>query len=569
MDIIKASLSFARTVRNVSRLKEIVMIFGRHGFDEFITRGMTSKIPNFALSKEKISLKEELQSKEKKDWPEVIGSRLRLCFEELGPAFIKFGQLLSSREDIFDENFIKEMKKLRDKVRSVEFSKVKDSVECSLGKKINDIFISIDENPIGTASIGTVYKGVLKSGEHVVIKVKRPGIDKLIETDFSIILFLVGQLEKVSEEVKYLGLSRIVKSFATALENELNFNIEAINLSNFAENLKNYPENELYKVPKLYSEFTRENILVTEFFDGIAFSSDEMIKPHLKEIRDKLDVGAALFFKTFLMDGFFHADLHGGNFFLLKDGNIGIIDFGLMGRLSKKGRQNFLAMIYAIVNFDYENLIYEFLEVAEYEKMPDVQLLVNDVKDSLSPYVGLTVQQTNFSKVLHSVISTLKKHQIFLPTDWFIVFRAMITIDGVGKSVGHDLDVLGLIENDMENLIKGSISKDSISEDLMWLARDFSISYRSIPRHLKWFIKDWAKNSYKFELKHDRFDEYVKSLTGSAYFLGNIVLASVLILCGLVSYYKESKTFIYGIPSISVIFWSLALIIYVLGLKKK
>ena len=196
--------------------------------------------------------------------------------------------------------------------------------------------------------------------------------------------------------------------------------------------------------------------------------------------------------KTFLKDGFFHADLHGGNFFLLENGTIGIIDFGLMGTLSKKGRKNFIAIIYSLITFNYENVVYEFLEVAQYDKIPDVDKLISDVKDALSPYVGLTVQQTDFSKVLKAVVSTLKTHEIFLPREWFIVFRALITLDGVGKSLGQDFDIYAMMEGDIKEIISSSLSKDELMEEGIWAAKDIISIARVVPRHIRWFLKDFS-----------------------------------------------------------------------------
>ena len=205
---------------------------------------------------------------------------LRKAFEELGPAFIKFGQLLSSREDLFDEAFIDEMKKLKRQSQRNTFFKVsKEVIEEALGKDVSDLFEYIDEEPIGTASIGVVYSGRLLSGEPVVIKVRRPNIEKMIEVDFSILLFLTRQAERSSKEIKGLKLSRIIKDFSSSLSSELNFNTEALNCKRFKENLSVRDEENIFYVPKIYSELTRENILVMEKLDGIPFSDKEKLRP--------------------------------------------------------------------------------------------------------------------------------------------------------------------------------------------------------------------------------------------------------------------------------------------------
>lgn len=525
MDFVRAGVGLGKTIRNVNRLREIVLVFARHGFDEFISNGITGRIPNFVIPKSRRSLKAELKDQEEKEWSEIIGSRLRQCFEELGPAFIKFGQLLSTREDIFDAGFIDQMKLLRDQVRPIAFSEVEASVEKSLGKKTSEVFTSVSSQPIGTASIGVVYKATLISGEDVVIKVRRPGIEKEIATDFSILLFIAQQTEKVSIDLKYLGVSRIVQDFALSLQNELNFNIEALNCSRLKTIIKKHDTKNVFFLPDIYSQYTSEALLVMDEVKGVSFTNQDALEPLLETIKPKLIYGIDIFIKTFLVDGFFHADLHGGNFFYRQDETIGLIDFGLMGTLSRKSRKNFIAIIYSLITYNYENLVYEFLDVAEYEEIPDVDLLIQDVRDGLSPFVGLTIQQTNFSQVLTIVIQTLKKHRLYLPREWFIVFRSLITLDGVGKSLNIDLDLFAHFEKDIQTIIQETVNKDELIEDGIWLGRDFLNSARIVPRHIRWFLKDWAKKGYAKETVHKGHENAFAMIAYSLIFIGYVVLA--------------------------------------------
>ncbi len=556
MDLIKTGIGITKTIRNVSRLREIVVVFAKNGFDEFISHNAIAGIPNFVLPKSKRSIKEELDRETEKDWPQILGYRLRLCFEELGPAFIKFGQLLSSREDIFDASFIDEMKILRDKVKPVPFKDVRAGIEASLGMPIDRVFKEIDPKPIGTASIGVVFKGQLLDGTEVVLKVKRPGIEKMMETDFSILRFLAHQAEKVSEEVKFLGVSRVVNDFSHSLINELNFNIEALNCGRYRKIIESHDTGNLFYLPKIYEEYTSADLLVMEKLNGIPFSNYNDIEPHLDDLEVKLNDGLKIFLKTFLADGFFHADLHGGNFFLLNDGKIGLIDFGLMGTLSKRGRKNFVSIIYSLINFNYENVVYEFLEVAEYDQIPDVDRLISDVRDALSPYIGLTVQQTDFSLVLKSTISTLKHHEIFLPREWFIVFRSLMTLDGVGRSLGQDYDLYAMMEEDLNDLIQASFNKDEILEEGLWAAKDFMGVARIIPRHLKWFLKDFTQKKYGIELILTGYENSAKMINGSIVFLAFTLLTCLFVASG-VYFLGRNVNHWSEVPTITWIFWVL------------
>jgi ubiquinone biosynthesis protein len=570
MDLIRAGLGLTKTIRNVGRLQEIVMVFGKHGFDEFISNTVTKKIPNFVLPKSQKRISEELANKSEKDWNQVLGFRLRKCFEELGPAFIKFGQLLSSREDIFHPSFIEEMKMLRDKVKPIPLAEVLPHIERSLGKKIDEVFYEVDPNAIGTASIGVVFRAKLLNGTPVVLKVRRPGIEREIETDFSIFMFLAAQAEKVSAELRYLGLTRILSDFSFTLQRELNFNIEALNAERLKKNIERHDDKQLYYIPSVYKEYSSEDLLIIEELKGIPFSNHDLIIEKKDEIAPKLEYGVQLFLKTFFRDGFFHADLHGGNFFYLHDGEnngrIGLIDFGLMGSLSKSSRHHLIAIIYALLTYNYENLVYEFLDVAEYDNIPDMDALIRDLREGLSPYIGLSVKQTNFSDLLNAVLGTLKKHQIFLPREWYIVFRALITLDGVGRSLGLDLNIFGILEGDITEIVQSTVNKDELMEEAAWAARDLTSSLRIVPRHIRWFLRDFAKKGYAVEVKNTGYEKEFGALTGALIFLSFSVVAGIFF----------SGTFIMGtkeilgwadIPTLSWIFWSFGLLLFASGVS--
>lgn len=568
MDFIRAGIGLTKTIRNAGRLREIVSVFAKHGFDEFITIGITSKIPDFVLTKSRRSIKEELLNKSEKDWNHVLGFRLRSCFEELGPSFIKFGQLLASREDLFHPSFIQEMQLLRDKVRPIPLSELNGYIEHAMGKKLSEVFSHVDEMPIGVASVGIVYQASLKNGKPVVVKVRRPGIEKEIETDFSILLFIAHQVEKVSEELKYLGLSRIIHDFSLTLSKELNFNVEAMNAERLKKNLSIHDQEGYYYVPEVYRELSSEQVLVMEKLVGIPFSNVEAIKPHLPEIESKLNYGVHLFLKTFLQDGFYHADLHGGNFFYLNNNQIGLIDFGLMGSLSKSSRQHFTAIVYSLLSHNYENLVYEFLDVAEYESIPDVEVLVRDVRDALSPFVGLSVQQLNLSELFLVVLATLKTHQIYLPREWYLVFRALITLDGVGKSLNIDLKIFEILEGEVTEILRESFKKEDLIEEALWAGRDMSSTLKIFPRHFRWFMRDFAKKGYAIEVNQKGYKREIASVGRSISFLAHSVMASTLLFSGMYFLGEASLSTYNDVPTLTWILWSGALVIFALGRRK-
>ncbi len=557
MDIIRTGIGITKTIKNVGRFREILTVLARHGFSELIVKsGLDKVIPGFVLPARVGELKREDLSQE--EWWQHFGSQLRLSFEELGPSFIKLGQLLSTREDILDPALIKELKLLQNRVRGIPFDVAKKVIEENLGKKIEEVFRSIDSEAIGTASIGVVYKAELLNGDKVVVKVRRPGIAKLIITDFEILHYIIQKLEKASAEIKFLGLSKAISDFFKSTQNELNFQIEAQNCERLKRNLSSIDKDQYIVVPNVYKEFSTSEVLVLEFLDGRPFNEFHSLNDLGPDVVEKLEKSIELFTHTLLADGFFHADLHGGNFFVLKDRRIGIIDFGLMGTLSKKQRANLIGILYAVVTHNYDNLVYEFLDVAEYDSVPDHEELIRDIKDSISPYVGLSVQETNMSELVRNLIKTLSKHELYLPREWFIIFRALITLDGVGKSIGLDINIFKLLDKDLPRLINELLSQKNAQEELMWIAKDLLSSIRIVPKHMKWFLKEVSRNNYAIEHRVRGLEDASNQMSRALYILGLSLIAGVFILCGSLFALNRELLNFYDIPIISWIFWAFA-----------
>lgn len=558
MDLIKTGIGISKTIKNVSRFREILSVLSRNGFSEIIVKsGLDKVIPGFVLPARVSELKREDLTNE--EWWEVFGSQLRTSFEELGPSFIKLGQLMATREDLLHPALIRELKLLQNRVKGIPFSVAREAIEESLGKNINEVFASINEEAIGTASIGVVYRATLHDGKEVVVKVQRPNIRKTILNDFEILQFIVDQMEKVSGEIRFLGTSKMISDFFKSMSNELNFLVEAQNCERLRKNLEVIDKEGLLVVPHVYREFSSQEVLVMEFLDGKPFNEFHSLEEVGQDVMEKVLKSVELFIHTLLSDGFFHADLHGGNFFILKDRRIGIIDFGLMGTLSKRNRANLIAILYALVSHNYDNLVYEFLEVAEYEKIPDQEELTRDIKDAISPYIGLSVQETNMSELVRNLIATLGKHELYLPREWFIIFRALMTLDGVGKSIGLDLNIFNVLEKDLPSLVKDIFSKKNAEEELLWIAKDTLAGLRILPRHLKWFLKEASKNNYSVELRIRDMDKLSKGINRSLYSLGMSLMACVFIFCGAMFVRNIDVTSFSDIPALTWVFWVMAL----------
>ncbi len=566
MDVIKTTKGIGNTIRNVTRLKEVISVLSKNGFDEFLGRSnIATKIPGFVIPKSKLSsLKEESEGK---NFWESVGHRLKISFETLGPGFIKLGQLIASREDFFDQDFLKELKKLQDDVKPLDFSEYRTVFENDIGKKIEEIFSKFEEAPLATASIGSVFRAVTHDGKAVVVKIQKPNIKKIIDTDFNLFKFVITSLESISDEFKYLGISRVIDDFHSSVFLELNYLLEKKNLLVMKDLISSKENSEIIKIPDVYSELCGNKVLAMEELSGIPFNKLTS-KDLTNGLSDNLITSTKLFIKTLLEDGYFHADLHGGNFFLLKEDKLGILDFGSIGHLSKKNRSHLIAILYSLSTNNFENLVYEFLCIADYDQLPDERDLARQLKFSLTPYLGLSSKEIDVSELTNSLVSTLKNFKIYLPKEWYLIFKSITSLDGVGRSIGVDLDVFNLLESDTSEVAQMLISKDQLIEDGLWFSRDLLNSIRILPRHFSWYLSKLSKDNYAFRVKSSGLEDSLSAVANSLLFLSLIVLASVFFIGGIITLDDLHIEEFSEIPLLTKVFWLFSLIIFSFSITK-
>lgn len=568
MGVVKASRELKKTIQNVGRLREILSVLASNGFYEFIAATkLHQKVPGFVLPRSKFPF-EKIDSANRSTFWERVGYRLRLSFEELGPGFIKIGQLIASREDLLDPALIKEMKVLQNKVKPLDFKDFKDLLDQEFGDLKNH-FSEFNEEAIATASIGSVFRAKLLNGEDVVVKLRKPNIKKIIDTDFDLFKLIINQIEKVSDDFKFMGVSRVLDDFHQTVLQELNFNLERRNLKKIKESLIGIDKNDLLVIPKVHDDLCSERIIVMEYLNGTPFNQ---IKA--KEVPDgieaKLIESAEMFLHNILHDGFFHADLHGGNFLLLENDKIGIIDFGSVGTLSKDNKGSLVSILYCLIKNNYERLTSEFLEIADYETIPNQANLTKDIESALSPFVGLSAQELNATELIIAIVQTLRKHQVFLPRQWYIIFRAIATLDGVGKSLNVDINIFDILEKRSSKLFSMLVSPKEVTEEFVWLSRDLLKMLKVVPNHFNWFVKDIAKKNYVFEVNNPELNNSIKSVSASIHFLAISTISSVLIFSGV--YLLKDLDFplnFSNIPKLSYVFWVIGISLFCSNLITK
>jgi ubiquinone biosynthesis protein len=487
MGLVKRSIQLTRAVKSAGRLRHIVTVLTRHGFGDVIERlGLGSYIPNRILS-----------------WADAdrgknIGVRLRESFEELGPTFVKLGQVLSMRPDLVPEAVVDELVKLQDHVQPLSYEIIREQVEIELGCAIETHFDDFSQEPLAAASIGQVHTATLKTGEKVVIKILRPDIHKVIETDISLLTFLAEMFEKYFPELRVLNPRVFVEEFFKTLKQELDFKIEANNIAKISANLADFED---IRIPKVYKELSTHHILVLERFEGIRLNDKAAILSGEIDRKKIATLGARAFLFSVLKFGLFHGDLHGGNLFILPGNKLGIIDFGIVGRLSRKSRDQLAVMVWALVQEDYETLCYTYAELGSADTSIDFDSFQREVRNVLSPHLGLNLNDVNTGRVLIEATKIAAKYNIRVPGDWMLVFRAIVTMEGMGRLLDPQFDMIAMGESLVKDIVKIQISPERLKDDAIKISKDVLSLLEVLPRTMRWALRKLARNDYALELK--------------------------------------------------------------------
>ncbi len=358
--------------------------------------------------------------------------KIREALEKLGPSFIKLGQVLSTRPDLVPNEIIEELIKLQDRAKPIEFDIIQEILKKNYGEDLKNIFAYIDPKPIASASIAQVHIGFLQTGEKVAIKIKRPNLEEIINLDADLLLAIASFLEKHSKTIRDIDLTGFIQEFKFVTLQEANFEIEANHIQIFRNNFKNHP---YFYIPKCFSKISNKNILITEFIDGIKISEKEEIKSLgfcLKEIAEKL---TDAYFKMVFIDGIYHADPHPGNLFLMYDGRIACIDFGMVGRLTKEKKKLLYEHIIAVTTLDI-NLAMNFYEgLGMITPKTKIDRFQTEIEIFLEKYHNKPLEKLDLKEMVLELLEIVKTNNLKLPTELAYLGKTTINLEGTVRTI--------------------------------------------------------------------------------------------------------------------------------------
>ena len=453
--------------RDVKRLKQIVTALLKSGLGYYIYE---LKLGQHLFWHQKIVNQEK---------PTELPKKIRMAMDELGGTFIKLGQLLSLRPDLIPKEYCEEFSKLQDNVTGFSYDKVKDIVERELKQSILDVFSSFEKEPIATASIGQVHKARLMNGTRVVVKVQRPNIKELMDTDIDLLYHLAELMQNHIKELQDYNLKSVIDEFRRYTLNELDYLKEGRNIDRFN---KNFSGSKTVKVPKVCWDFTTKKVLVMGYIDGIPIDDKDGLKDWNSDEKIISKNLADCFLKQVFEDGFFHADPHPANIFVLPENKIALLDYGICGSLSEDLKDKLDDILISLVHRRINNVVNGFLSVGVAEEKD--QNLVNELEAIVEEYANSNMSQINFPHLFYDLVFVARKYNFSMPIDFILLTKAIVTLEGVGQQLNPDFNLGSTLHEYVNSLTARRLSPIHIIKTFADDVSNFRDNVKLVPKQI-------------------------------------------------------------------------------------
>lgn len=501
---------FDKQQRKLKRSARLISVLSKYGFKDLLAR-MNSGNKPVEISRNP----DEIISKG------TVYERIRLVLEELGPTFVKLGQTFSNREDLLPPELVQELQKLQDKVDTVEMD-VEEIMESEFSITVSDHFLKIEKQPLATASIAQVYRAVLADGTDVILKIKKPDVQSIIEDDLLLIKDLEKLVSSYSEIGEKLNLKQAIYTFEKSLLEEVSLINEKENILQFRRNFKNHKET---YVPRVYEEFSNNTVLCMEFIDGIKVTDKAGLLAHHIDPVTISEVGLRLFISQILDYGFFHADPHAGNILVQKDGKVVFIDFGAVGKIPPNDKEVLENMIVSFVAKNPHKIVRYLKKMAVSYQIPDEKRFENDVEDILNFVHSTSLKEIDPQSVINKMKDVLKDNRLYMPDYFYLLFKGIGLIEGVGRTINPDLDVVKSLHPYTKKILAKKISPKNIVKTGIDRMMSFTDTMDEIPKELRSVLQKLDENKFTVtsEIKNiDKTNQLIKSG------IVNLMLAMVL-----------------------------------------
>ncbi|MBQ0116972.1 MAG: AarF/ABC1/UbiB kinase family protein [Flavobacterium sp.] len=499
------------SIKKIKRIGTVISILSKYGFDDFISRTKLEKyLPNNLFNRLSVNTSEL-----------TFYTRLRLALEELGPAYVKLGQMMSNREDILPAELTVELQKLQDQVPP-DIMNIEEKMERELNISCKEYFDYIDPIPLASASISQVYKARLITGEVVVLKIKREHIDQVIAADILIMKDLANILEKRYDAMRRMNLKQIVASFESNMNRELSLLSEFNNIEKFR---KNFLGNEGIYVPKTYRDLSNNNVLCMEFVEGAKINDKEKIRSYGMTPKEVNDFGLNNYLTQILEHGYFHADPHPGNVFLLPNKKFCFIDFGSMGTIMPNERDNLEEIMTNFILKDAKRVIRSIKKLAIFYEIEDDNSLERDIYEIFDILDNTTINEINVSVIIEKLKDVMQRNHVMMPEFIYLLFRGIIIVEGIGKQMDPDMNIVTSIKPFALKLSKEKFQPKKILDRNIKNIRTIYENFSSLPDDLSVLFEKLKADKLIMNHKVEGLDEMRITLQN----LGNRLVYALII----------------------------------------
>lgn len=488
-----------------------------------------------------------------------------MAFSELGPSFIKLAQILSSRPDLITGAYADEFKKLQDKVPPFSSDKARQMIEAEFKVSLKDIFTDFEDDPVAAASIAQVHNATLKTGEKVVVKVQRPNIREVIETDIAILNAIARLMLKYIPESKYFDPQGIVNEFSRTVKKELDFVAEAKNAQRFK---RNFAGRDDVCIPAIYPDLLSGKVLVMERIEGVRI--DDVNKIDSLGI-DRIELakrGVNTYFKMIFEDGFFHADPHPGNIFVMPDGRIGIMDFGIVGWLTSDMMENIAGAFLAVLNKNYDRLIDIYIDIGLITDEVDTESFKKEFKSDLvyllEPLYDATISEINFPEYLEALTHLVIKHGLNVPSDLLLMNKTILLLDNIGRQLDPDFNAVNAVEPYAAKLVKKRMSPQRVFDKAKDNLSDISDVLFDTPKQLNRLLKKSLRDELSFKINPVGMEKLILDIDRSSNRLAFSIIVAAIIIGSSMLIQSNIGGKIFGLPAVGAIGFLVALL---LGLR--
>ncbi|MBW2486101.1 MAG: AarF/ABC1/UbiB kinase family protein [Deltaproteobacteria bacterium] len=539
-----------RTYRHLNRYRQILAILFKYGFGDLLDRLSIDQYIGAGL--QAISRK-RAERVAKLTRPQ----RLRMAFEELGPTYIKLGQILSTRPDLVPVDILEELSRLQDEVPPFPFEDVKTVIESEFGLPAEKLFDQLDEKPLASASIGQVHEARTKDGEPVAVKFQRPDIQRTIEVDLEIMLHLATLAERHIKEFEIHRPVKIVEEFARTLEKEIDYRNEATNMERIARRFLDIPH--IY-IPAVFRESTTSRVLTTELIEGIKISKIESIdKAGLdrKVIAERI-VGLVL--KQAFEHGFFHADPHPGNIFVLADNVICLVDYGMMGLVDRATREAFVDLMDSVVHQQEVKTSQVLMNLTDWDEEPDIRALEREVADFMGRHFYKPLKDMEIGKLLQDLLHLTMRFRLRLPPDIFLMIKALSSVEGVGRALDPDFDLIAHARPFIERVKLERFGPKRISADVYDMMSRLLQFLHQFPKDLMDLTGMIRQQRLSLQLEHKGLDSMLATQDQTSNRMSFAIIIAALIIGSALIVISEIPPLVYGISLIGIIGYLVAAI---------